>query len=105
MSAHDDTARVTFSPEPEKDAKRVRVQLAEREPRDGASPEHVTWLVWRVPRAINVGLPKGAPPRYVSGWQYRDHDGVERFVEGNWLALVERLRQTASNYGFDASIS
>ena len=61
------------------------------------------WSVWREPRAVNLTL--GKKPRIISGWQYRDHEGCERFVEGNWLELVHHFRATAHNYGFITNIS
>lgn len=62
------------------------------------------WTVRHYTRAWLCGdrLTKG---RYSSGWAYTDHDGVERCVEGNWLALVDAFRLTATNYGFTTNIS
>lgn len=39
------------------------------------------------------------------GWQFKDHEGYPRFVEGNWGALVSRFRSTAQNYGMTCDIS
>ena len=61
------------------------------------------WTVWREPNAVNLKLSQ--KPRKISGWQYRDHEGCERFSEGNWMELVSHLRATAHNYGFITNIS
>ena len=37
--------------------------------------------------------------RHVSGWEYTSHDGVRHFQDGNWLAVVPRVKLTAENYG------
>jgi len=57
------------------------------------------WKLERVPRAYNCGgnLMKS---RVISGWQFADHDGYQRFVEGSWIDLVPRVKATAANYGF-----
>lgn len=62
------------------------------------------WAIQRVPRAYNCGgnLPK---PRIISGWQYTDHDGIPRMVEGNWGDLVAAFHLTAENYGFATKLS
>ena len=39
------------------------------------------------------------------GWEYIDHEGYRRFVEGNWLDLVQAFRRTAENYGFTSTLS
>jgi hypothetical protein len=55
------------------------------------------WTIRRVPRAINIVL--GQKSRVISGWQYADHEGYERFSEGNWSDLVFHFKVTAENYG------
>lgn len=45
----------------------------------------VVWTVKRDPR----------PP---ATWDFVDHEGYRRCVEGNWFALVHRLKATAENY-------
>lgn len=61
------------------------------------------WRVWRVEGVINV-IP-GKKSRKVSGWTFEDHDGYERFAEGNWSELVAKFRLTAENYGLTTNIS
>lgn len=36
--------------------------------------------------------------RPVATWDYTDHEGYKRCVEGNWLDLVWRVKRTAENY-------
>lgn len=62
------------------------------------------WSVKSFKMAWNCGgtLKKG---RYISGWSFIDHDGVERCSEGNWNNLVEMFKRTATNYGFACNIS
>lgn len=55
------------------------------------------WTIRRMPRAVNCLAGK---TRIISGWQFTDHDGYERFSEGNWLDLVSMVKLTAENYGF-----
>ncbi|MDE1767486.1 MAG: hypothetical protein KGI27_14620, partial [Thaumarchaeota archaeon] len=40
------------------------------------------WSISRGPRAVNLGT---GLHRVVHGWQFTDHDGYSRFVEGNWI--------------------
>lgn len=58
------------------------------------------WTIRRVPRTWGVH-PDGplSHSRYMTGWEYEDHDGVVRFQEGNWRDLLPRVRLTAENYG------
>ncbi len=60
------------------------------------------WSVTREPRAYNCN---GSKSRFVSGWNYTDHEGYTRFSEGNWMDLVAAFRATAENYGFKTNIS
>lgn len=62
------------------------------------------WTIQRIPRAFNCGdsLKRS---RYVSGWSWTDHDGYERFSEGNWLELVTSFLRCAANYGFTCNLS
>lgn len=62
------------------------------------------WTVRRIERAWNCGgtLKKA---RRISGWSFTDHEGCERFCEGNWMALVDMFRLVAGNYGFTTNIS
>jgi hypothetical protein len=39
------------------------------------------------------------------GWTFTDHEGCDRFVAGNWAALVEHFQLVASNYGFQTNLS
>lgn len=39
------------------------------------------------------------------GWEFEDHEGYPRFVEGNWFDLVERFKLVAENYGMECNIS
>jgi hypothetical protein len=39
------------------------------------------------------------------GWIFVDHEGCERFAEGNWNDLVARFRLVAENYGMTCNIS
>lgn len=64
--------------------------------------EQVYWTV-RSHSAVNLVL--GQRPRKVRGWLFIDHEGYERFAEGNWLDLVALFRLVASNYGFTSTIS
>lgn len=60
--------------------------------------KHYHWTIKHEPRSCCCMLGSG---HYVSGWVYTDHDGCERFSEGNWLNLVSHFKTTASNYGFE----
>jgi hypothetical protein len=64
---------------------RIRVRLTDA---DGAV---YIWRVWR--------------DAAQNGWSFEDHDGCERFAEGDWNALVEKFRLVASNYGFYTNLS
>lgn len=55
------------------------------------------WTIRRVPRSIHCVL--GRSTRVIAGWEFVDHDGYARFVEGNWHDLVPRVHGTANNYG------
>ena len=33
-----------------------------------------------------------------AGWNFTDHQGYTRFVEGTWRDLVARFKNTAANY-------
>jgi hypothetical protein len=61
------------------------------------------WTVQRQPDAVQVGV--GSKPRKCPGWMFRDHEGCERFSEGNWLALVGMFREVAANYDLATTIS
>ncbi len=62
------------------------------------------WTVRYVARAFNCGG-KLKKARHISGWSYTDHEGYERFSEGNWIELVANFKLTAENYGFTTNIS
>ena len=47
----------------------------------------------------------GKKPRHFSGWEYEDHEGCTRVVEGNWLDLVDAFKRTAENYCFTHTLS
>ncbi len=70
---------------------------------DASTNQSVIWTIFKSNRQWNVT--SGKKSHYVSGWSFRDHEGYERFVEGNWLALVDHFRLVADNYGFQTSIS
>ena len=58
------------------------------------------WSIRRVAKTWLVN-PEGclSRSRYGTGWEYIDHDGYPRFVEGNWQDMLARLRLTVANYG------
>lgn len=61
------------------------------------------WTARHVPRAWNCTL--GKKSHYVTGWALTDHGEVERFSEGNWIALIPYVHMIADNYGFVAKVS
>ena len=63
------------------------------------------WAVSREPRAWACCLPLPQKPHYVSGWNFTDHEGCTRFVEGTWRDLLPRFQETATNYGFTSNLS
>ena len=71
--------------------KSIRIRLQDRE------GKIYVWTIRRVPRAFNVQTLKS---RWISGWEYEDHDGYRRFQEGTWIDVVPRVKLTAENYGF-----
>lgn len=58
------------------------------------------WTIRRVARTWGVN-PDGplSRSRWLSGWEYVDHDGYARFQEGTWIDVVPRVKLTAENYG------
>lgn len=60
---------------------------------------------WTVQAVQAVHLCTGKKPRQVRGWSFKDHEGYERFSEGNWLALVDTFKAVVSNYGFTTKLS
>jgi hypothetical protein len=59
------------------------------------------WIIRHVPRMTIVGEYKNnGNVRHASGWEYEDHNGYVRTVEGNWLDLVAAVRLTVENHGF-----
>ncbi len=52
------------------------------------------WSIRYAPHIWNCTL-----RRYLTGWEYESHDGTVRFQDGNWLAIVPRVKLTAENYG------
>ena len=60
------------------------------------------WSFWHM-TAINCTL--GQRSRKVRGWAFTDHEGYERFVEGNWTDFVPHFRLVAENYGFTTTLS
>lgn len=43
--------------------------------------------------------------RTISGWAFKDHEGYERFQEGNWHNFVPYFRMVAENYGLTTQLS
>lgn len=71
------------------------------------------WRVWRE-NAVQVGRGLSVTPgrehialkpRNLSGWTFKDHEGYERFSEGNWQVLVTSVHQVAKNYGLRTKLS
>lgn len=62
-------------------------------------------FIWTVQHHAAINCTIGQKNRRVVGWMFRDHDGVERFVEGAWRDLVPQLKLVADNYGFATTIS
>ncbi len=60
------------------------------------------WTFWYM-SAINLTL--GRKPRIVHGWAFTDHEGYERFCEGNWIDFVPYFRMIADNYGLVTTLS
>ncbi len=58
------------------------------------------WTIRRVAKVWGIN-PDGplSRNRYLSGWEYEDHDGYTRFQEGTWIDVVPRVKLTAENYG------
>ena len=52
------------------------------------------WEVWSVPHGS-----------FGRGWQFRDHEGCDRFVLGIWADLVREFRESAELYEFKTNIS
>jgi len=54
---------------------------------------------WTIRHTKATNLTLGCKPRQVQGWTIEDHEGYERFTEGNWHDLVPRFHAVAENYG------
>ena len=76
----------------------IRVRLTDKQDRSIK-----IWTVRYVAGATNIVL--GQKPRKINGWSITDHDGYERFSEGNWAALVPYFHMVADNYGFTTNLS
>lgn len=65
------------------------------------------YCFWTVRRVEQTWLCGGnlKVSRRTSGWSFTDHEGCERFAEGNWQELVEMFKMVASNYGLKTNIS
>lgn len=60
------------------------------------------WWSFYYGKFVNVGINRR---KMVSGWGFIDHEGYNRFQEGNWLDFVPYFKQTADNYGFTTTLS
>ncbi len=79
-------------------AKAMRIKMTHK---DGTE---YYWTVRRFEDVWNCGgnLPRG---RYISGWEFEDHEGCVRCFEGNWVNFVPLLRLVADNYGMTTQLS
>lgn len=68
-----------------------------------ANGNAVYWSVKRIEQAVQLVL--GRRPRRISGWSFTDHEGYERFSEGNWINFVPEFHRVARNYGFTSNLS
>lgn len=76
--------------------KPIRITLEHKD--ESVFPAIVKWTAWREGRCLFVGSGL-AKSHWGPAWIYRDHEGYERTVEGNWLDLVAAFKRTAENYG------
>lgn len=60
---------------------------------------------WTVRHLVATNLTLGQKPKKIAGWSFTDHEGYERFAEGNWMDLVAKFRLVAENYGLTSNIS
>ena len=62
-------------------------------------------FIWTVKSYEGIHIVDGQKPHTLRGWQYIDHEGYQRTVEGNWSMLVDAFKLTAENYGLKTTLS
>jgi len=60
---------------------------------------------WSVEKTEGYNVTLGKRPRKMHGWQFTDHEGCVRVIEGAWRDLVAGFRATAANYNLHCNIS